>query len=324
MYKSLVSVGLVLSVTACTQSTMQNIPEKQAVRASHYCAVATDYQAPAGTLKATRIAIADFSEPGLYEGPVWMNGSLLFSRFGFGAGFPSNVLRYNGKELSVALADAGTNGLALDNANQLIAGTHKYKAITRFDLNGAPRQDLAQKYQGNVFNSPNDLTINARGDIYFTDPDFQRAAAPGGQDATRVYRIDTKGQVSVVDDTIANPNGIALSPDEQTLYVAGGGEHGFIRAYPLQQGKAGAGKTLLANVTVPDGMAIDCLGNIYVTEHTKQQVRVVNPQGDEIATIKVDANITNGAFGGDDGKTLYLTGAGALWSIKLDVAGLPY
>ncbi|WP_084005086.1 SMP-30/gluconolactonase/LRE family protein [Gilvimarinus polysaccharolyticus] len=324
MQKLLCSVGLILSATACTQSPTQNITEAQAVRASHYCAVAADYQAPAGTLKAARIAAADFSEPGLYEGPVWTNGKLLFSRFGFEAGFPSNILSYDGQRVSMALADAGSNGLALDNANQLLAGTHKYKAVARFDLNGAARKDLAREYRDNRFNSPNDLTMSSRGDVYFTDPDFQRAAAPGGQDATRVYRIDGTGQVSVVDDSIANPNGISLSPDEQTLYVAGGGEQGFIRAYPLNQGEAGAGRTFLADVTVPDGMAVDCLGNIYVTEHTKQQVRVISPEGDEIAVIKVDANVTNGAFGGEDGKTLYLTGAGALWSINLDVAGLPY
>ncbi|WP_339615040.1 SMP-30/gluconolactonase/LRE family protein [uncultured Gilvimarinus sp.] len=323
MQKSLVSLGFALSVTACAQSTTHDVSDVQPVRSDTYCA-AGEYQAPRGALEATRIEAADFSAPGLYEGPVWVGDKLLFSRFGFGAGFPSNVLSYDGQEVAVVLADAGTNGLAIDNANQLIAGTHKYKAVARFNLKDGQRQELASQYQGQAFNSPNDLTMSARGDIYFTDPDFQRAAAPGGQDATRVYRVDAQGQVSVVDDTIANPNGISLSPDEQTLYVAGGGENGFVRSYPLDNGEAGAGQTLLADVTVPDGMAIDCLGNIYVTEHTKQRVRVITPEGDEIAIIHVDANITNGAFGGENGKTLYLTGAGALWSIELDVAGLPY
>src|SRR5690606_40177339 len=80
----------------------------------------------------------------------------------------------------------------------------------------------------------------------------------------------------------------------------------------------------LEGITVPDGMAIDCLGNIYVTEHAAQRVRVFTPEGDQIATIKVDANITNAAFGGPERKTLYLTGAGAVWSIDLQVAGFPY
>ena len=75
---------------------------------------------------------------------------------------------------------------------------------------------------------------------------------------------------------------------------------------------------------VPDGLAVDCLGNIYLTEHNRRRVRVLSPQGEALATIGVDANITNAAFGGAQRKTLYLTGAGAVWSIELDVAGLPY
>ena len=71
-------------------------------------------------------------------------------------------------------------------------------------------------------------------------------------------------------------------------------------------------------------MAIDCLGNIYVTEHTRRRVRVVSPEGTPLATISVDANLTNAAFGGPQRRTLFLTGAGAVWSIDLDVAGLPY
>jgi len=322
MQKLLISLAVTLPLMACSQINAHDT-QAQPVRASHYCS-AESYSAPLGVFEAERITAANFNEPGLYEGPVWMGDKLLFSRFSFDAGFPSNILSYDGETVSLVLEDVGSNGLALDNQQQLLAGTHKYKAISRFYLDGTPRQDLAGEYRNNKFNSPNDLTMSARGDIYFTDPDFQRSAAPGGQDATRVYRIDPAGQVSVVDDTIANPNGISLSPDERTLYVTGGGEDGYVRAYPLDNGKPGKARTLLADVTVPDGMAIDCLGNIYLTEHTKQRVRVITPEGKEIANIKVDANVTNAAFGGKDGKTLYLTGAGALWSIELMVAGLPY
>ena len=75
---------------------------------------------------------------------------------------------------------------------------------------------------------------------------------------------------------------------------------------------------------IPDGMAVDCHGNIYVTEHPARRVRVFSPQGKELATIRTDANVTNAAFGGADGKTLFLTGAGAVWQIRLDVTGSPY
>src|SRR5690606_33915263 len=186
------------------------------------------------------------------------------------------------------------------------------------------RSTVADMYDGNVFNSPNDLTEARDGSLYFTDPDFQRSAAPGGQEKTNVFRVGPAGVVSVVDDTIANPNGISLSPAEDILYVAGGGEQGFIRAYPIINGVPGEGKNIIDGITVPDGMAIDCLGNIYATEHSLQRLRVFSPAGEQLATIKVDANITNAAFGGPERKTLYLTGAGTVWSIDLDVMGMPY
>jgi gluconolactonase len=85
-----------------------------------------------------------------------------------------------------------------------------------------------------------------------------------------------------------------------------------------------AAKILVSGLSTTDGMAIDCLGNMYVAEHYGQHLRVFTPAGKEIATIKVDANITNAAFGGAQGKTLYITGAGAVWKIDLTVTGLPY
>jgi gluconolactonase len=143
-----------------------------------------------------------------------------------------------------------------------------------------------------------------------------------GQPLTRVYRFAEDG-VTVVDDTMANPNGVSLSPAQDVLYVAGGGENGTLRVYPIIEGRPGPGRDI-ASLIIPDGMAIDCLGNIYATEHTMQRVRVFSPNGEELATIRVDANVTNAAFGGPERKTLYLTGAGAIWKLELDVAGLPY
>lgn len=281
--------------------------------------------APSGDLVATRITAADGDgSKGLYEGPVWSGEALYFSDFTFADGFPSRIRRLTADgRLETVIDPSGSNGLALGEDGALIAATHDRKEISRFDRVDGSRMRIAGEFQGQPFNSPNDLAVARDGTIWFTDPDFQRAAAPGGQDKTRVYRIGTDGNVSVVDDSIANPNGIALSPDEGTLYVAGGGEQGVLRAYALVDGQAQTGRDLVAT-NVPDGLAVDCLGNIYLTEHTRRRVRVISPQGQELATIAVDANLTNAAFGGPDRRTLYLTGAGSLWSLELDVAGLPY
>ena len=291
-----------------------------------YC-VPGEGTAPGGELVATRIPAADGDgSKGLYEGPVWNGEALYFSDFTFADGFPSRIRRLTAAGVVETVVDpSGSNGLALGGDGALVAATHDRKEISRFDLVDGSRMRIVGEYAGQPFNSPNDLVIGADGTIWFTDPDYQRAAAPGGQDRTRVYRVGSDGEVTVVDDSLYNPNGIALSPDGNTLYVAGGQENGVLRAYPLVDGKpAGGHHDLVTDTTIPDGLAVDCLGNIYLTEHTRRQVRVVSPQGQPLATIAVDANLTNAAFGGPQRRTLYLTGAGSIWSIDLDVAGLPY
>ncbi|HWV14244.1 MAG TPA: SMP-30/gluconolactonase/LRE family protein [Cellvibrio sp.] len=283
--------------------------------------------APAGDLLAVRIpgANATHGEPGLYEGPVWINGALYFSDFTFGQGFPSRIQRLDGEGvMTTAIENSGSNGLAVDAQGNIVAGTHSFKSVSRFNLATGERSPLAETYDGNVFNSPNDVAVAGDGTLYFTDPAFQRSAAPGGQRKTSVYRLATDGSVTVVDSSIDNPNGIALSRADNVLYVNGGGEQGVLRAYPIINGIPQKGSDLVSDLSIPDGMTVDCHGNIYVTEHAARHVRVFTPAGKQIATIKVDANITNVAFGGAEGKTLYLTGAGSVWKLDLDVTGSPY
>lgn len=280
---------------------------------------------PSGELKAERIAAIkpSRSEPGLYEGPVWIRDALYFSDFSFSEGFPSRVRKFSPDgTVSTAIEDAGSNGLAVDANGALVAATHKYKAMSRYDIASGKRADVATRFQGQVFNSPNDIAIAADGTIYFTDPDYQKAAAPGGQPVTGIYRIATDGTVSLVDGTRKNPNGIALSLNGDTLYV--NASDGAVRAYPIKDGVPQQGHDLIKGIENGDGMTLDCHGNLYVTEHAPKRVRVFTPQGRELATIRTDANVTNVAFGGADGKTLYITGAAAVWQVRLDVTGLPY
>ncbi|SDQ27821.1 gluconolactonase [Pseudoxanthomonas sp. CF385] len=282
--------------------------------------------APGGELKAVRVAAAT---PGdtldrLYEGPVWRDGALYLSDFVHNGTFPSRIRRFTPPDRwETVVDDSGSNGLALDVEGRLIAATHDRKQVARVNLDDGTRTPLVSTFDGAPFNSPNDLVMAADGSLYFTDPDYQRKAAPGGQPLTRVYR-HREGVTTVVDDTLRNPNGIALSPDGGTLYLAGGtGDGDVLRAYPMVDGAPGAGRDL-ARISGGDGLAVDCLGNVYVTEHGEHRVRVLSPAGQVLATIRVDANITNAAFGGADRRTLFLTGAASLWSIDLDVAGLPY
>ena len=290
-------------------------------------AAACNGTAPAGDLTPVRIEAANTTrtEPGLFEGPVWINDALYFSDFVFTNGFSSRIqkLDANGTVTS-AIDDSGSNGLAVDNKGLLVAGTHKYKGLSLFNPATGERTTIVDQFNGNPFNSPNDIAIAKDGTIYFTDPAFQRDAAPGGQEKTGVYRVATDGNVTLVDDTISNPNGIALSPAEDVLYVNGGGEQGLLRAYPIVDGIPQAGKDLITGLSIPDGMAIDCQGNIYLTEHIARKLRVYTPAGEQIAQAETDANLTNAAFGGVEGKTLYLTGAGSVWKIELAITGSAY
>ena len=284
---------------------------------------------PSGELRAERVAAAKPTHAGasLYEGPVWIGDSLYFSDFRHEGSFPSRIRRLAPDgTVSTFIEDSGSNGLAADAQGNLIAATHKWKALSRYAVAGGSgsgaRSTIAGSYRGQVFNSPNDIAVAASGTLYFTDPDYQKAAAPGGQPVTGIYRVGVDGMVTLVDGSRRNPNGIALSPAGDVLYANAG--DGAILAYPIVNGVPGQGRPLVSGIDGGDGMAVDCHGNLYQTEHGAKRVRVFSPQGRELATIRVDANVTNAAFGGKDGRTLYITGAGALWQLRLDVTGSPY
>jgi gluconolactonase len=292
-----------------------------------HAAAAACGQAPLGELRAGRIAAAAPTQGGrsLYEGPVWIGDSLYFSEFRLDGAFPARIRRLAPDgSVSTFIEDSGSNGLAVDARGDLVAATHKFKGLSRYAIASGKgeRSTIAGSYQGQVFDSPNDIAIARDGTIYFTDPDYQKAAAPGGQPVTGIYRVTGDGKVTLVDGSRRNPNGIALSPAGDVLYANAGDN--AILAYPIVNGIPDRGRPLVTGIEGGDGMAVDCHGNLYQAEHGARRVRVFSPQGRELATIRVDANVTNVAFGGKDGKTLYITGAGALWQLRLEVSGSPY
>ncbi|WP_395407048.1 SMP-30/gluconolactonase/LRE family protein [Pseudoduganella sp. UC29_106] len=116
-------------------------------------------------------------EAGLYEGPVWVKDALYFSDFAFSQGFPSRIRKLAADgSVSTVTEDGGSNGLAVDANGDLVVASHKDKALLRQSLKDGKRTPIAQHYNGQVFNSPNDIAITADGTIYFTDPDYQKAA----------------------------------------------------------------------------------------------------------------------------------------------------
>ncbi|MEO8179381.1 MAG: SMP-30/gluconolactonase/LRE family protein [Deltaproteobacteria bacterium] len=270
-----------------------------------------------------------------WEGVVWTGASLLFSEIANGNG--SQINRYTpggGVERGV-FANTGSNGLALDAAGDLLLAAHDVGGISHLDLPGGALTRGTQTRNGMRFNSPNDLSLRGDGNIYFTDPDFQ---SPSGriQGGTRVYRIapPQAGQgpaISVVDDSIDQPNGITLSPDGNTLYVSGGS---VLRSYSLDASGAPTPiRTFQQTLQVPDGMAMDCAGNVYAVENQARRVRVFSAEGELLGTIGPQGfdnqSLTNVAFGGPNRTTLFISGftqgdQGGLYSVELQVPGLPY
>jgi len=291
------------------------------------------------------------------EGPVWMpdpsseaGGRILFSDV------PQNTIYQweEGRGLSIFLKpsgftgpgeysrEPGSNGLALDARGQLLICEHGDRRVSRLTLTPDPEGDgvrwggkvtVADHFDGRRFNSPNDIAVHSSGAIYFTDPPY---GLPGGPDSPAreldtfgVYRVAPDGGVSLIIGDLARPNGIGLSPDESTLYVAQSHRPATITAYPvLEDGTAGPGKVLI-DLTgqmgqpgmggAPDGLAIDSAGNLWATG--PGGVWVITPDGTPLGRIETGQNTANCAFGGPDGTTLYITADMYLCRIQTKIKG---
>lgn len=286
---------------------------------------------PGTALSATRVQ-GGFQ---FLEGPVWIaeTGHLLVSDMGAATGpqrvQPSAIHRLAPPApAETFVAASGSNGLALSaDGEQIIAATHDDRTVSAFRLSDGSRTTVAANYQGRAFNSPNDVAVRADGVVYFTDPDFQRgwrADEMGGR--TGVFRV-SDGQVTLVDDTLRQPNGIALSPDGGTLYVGAFSENRIYR-YAVQADGSTGDRTEFATIAGPDGVTVDCAGNVYWVSHTEGRVHVFSPEGAELGSIAAGQTATNAAFGGPDRRTLFITagrtGDYGVSTIELGVPGYPY
>jgi gluconolactonase len=269
---------------------------------------------------------------GFLEGPVWIaeQGVLLFSDMDFGGddaqGPPARIRRLRPPASFDVFAEASNgNGLALSTGGALLAATHDNQGLSLFALVNAARTPLTVRADGKRFNSPNDLTVRSDGTVYFTDPDWQIGPRSNETMITGVYRVppplSTSGTnaATLVDGTLYRPNGIALSPDERTLYVGSSGSE--IWKYQVAADGSTSGRTKFAEPGSSDGLAVDCAGNLYVTSGT---VEVFAPGGERLGEITLAGEPSNAAFGGADRKTLYITAGPRLYSIGLNVPGFPY
>lgn len=275
------------------------------------------------------------------EGPVWIKsgGYLLFSdvprnkihKWSATDGHsvfmdPSGFDGENGEK------EPGSNGLMTDAQGRLVVCDHGNRRVYRVEADGT-KTTLADRFDGKRFNSPNDLVINSKGDIYFTDPPY------GLKDNTKreidfcgVYRLSTDGTVTLLTKELERPNGIALSPDEKTLYVAQSHRPAPIyQAYAIKpDGTTDAqGKLLFNSVKyaeqgdpgMPDGMCVDVKGNLWATG--PGGVLIISSEGKLLGRIMMGKPTANCAFG-EDGSTLFITSSDRICRVRTKTTGLGF
>ena len=221
----------------------------------------------------------------------------------------------DGKLFTFRENSGGANGLYFDKDGNLLACEGGGRRLVSIDTKGEVTV-LADKYQGKKFNSLNDLWIDPKGGIYFTDPRYGNREGME-QDGEHVYYLspDRKKLIRVIDDMV-RPNGVIGTPDGSTLYVTDhGGRKTF--AYKINRDGTLSGKMLIAPEG-SDGMTIDNEGNIYLTT---SGVAVYDKQGNKIETIDVPERPANVSFGGSDNQTLFITAQTSLYSVRMRVKG---
>jgi gluconolactonase len=254
--------------------------------------------------------VSVFSDERFFEGPAWdpQTKKLYFTAFGETNGKKNEqILRLDAPGKAAVWQDqtAGVNGMYLANDGRLIGAQAFGHRVVSYGIGENGPADTVVLLHDTTLHQPNDIAQSPTGDLYFTDPDFEKRQTSG------VYLLSTKGELRKVISDMQVPNGIKVSNDGRALYVSDDGPKNW-RAYPiLADGSVGPGKVFFdppvaqEKRTDPDGMSIDEQGNLYLSG--SGGVWVVDRFGEESGFISIPEFCSNMTFGGDDGKTLYLT-----------------
>ena len=286
-------------------------------------------------------------ETGAGEGPAW------HPELGLLTSGEGNINRRDrdGKR-SIYREQAGSNGLMFDREGRLIICEPVLRRVTRLDKNGVLTV-LADRFEGKRFNQPNDVTLDSRGRIYFSDPRYGDRSGmelldKQGRTVEGVYRIDLDGRVTrIIEHEADRPNGLVVTHDDKFLFVAdnnndtAGGARKLWRFDLKADGSVDhASRKLIhdwGTTRGPDGMKLDALGRLFVAgglnkpnppfetaDKPTAGVYVFSPEGQLLELIPIPRDeTTNCAFGDDDLKTLFVTSGGTLWSIRLTTTGRP-
>ncbi|MGE0606986.1 MAG: SMP-30/gluconolactonase/LRE family protein [Pirellulales bacterium] len=286
-------------------------------------ALATEACAAPPTMPATvadgaELTVVYTAEKVFFEGPTWdpQGKKLYFTAF---TADNSQILRLDGPNQAAVWMDKsqGVNGTYLSLDGRLLgAQAFGHRLVSYGFGEDGPGTPETLLYAPGL-NQPNDVCQVANGDIYFSDPDFNK------RERSAVFRYSPDGQVAKIISDMPLPNGVIASNDAQTLYVGDSHERNW-RAYPISdKGQVGPGRLFFdpgnEDRREPDGMSIDEQGNLYLTG--RGGVWVADPDGKALGLIPIVEFCANVTFGGDDGKTLYMTCQDKLYSLSMKVRG---
>lgn len=285
------------------------------------------------------------------EGPKWMNGKVYFSNMYFDEKFNASPqksstveLNPNGNYKNIAQGKMQTNGLYPYKNNHLLVCDMMGHRVVEMTTKGEVVRVVADKYDGKLIDGPNDIITDAKGGIYFTDPQFTMEAKKN-QPGRAVYYVSPEGKITRLTqpNEFAMPNGILLSPDGKTLYINNcyddeswypvkSEKKNFIWAYDvnadgtISNGRKFAKLFLVESVldrkgrsSSADGMAIDKLGNIYVA--TYYGVQIFDSKGEFVGMINLPSFPVSLCFGDSDMKTLYIVSYSKVYKIRTNMEG---
>lgn len=263
------------------------------------------------------------------EGPVWAPalGGLVFSDVRRNR---MRLIRTDGRVETFREPSNNTNGNTLDREGRLITCEHRTARVVRREADGAMTV-LAERFEGGRLNSPNDVVAARDGALWFTDPSYGIDQAAEGepraseQRGRYVYRLPPEGGLTAVARNFKQPNGLAFSPDERILYVceSGGPQEGAaseIRAFDVSGGALSGGR-VFATVPegVPDGVKVDTDGRVYAG--TGDGVRIWAADGRFLGRIPTEGPCANIAFGGPDGRRLFICAGKRVLAVETKARG---
>jgi gluconolactonase len=251
------------------------------------------------------------------EGPAWAakDNYLLYSDI------PANqIFKVDGKGKTVFREQAGgANGNAFDDKGRLYTCEERARRVVRTDKKGVV-EVLADSFEGKKLSGPNDIVVSKAEHVYFTDSAFGTRVETRELPFYGVYHIPPKGPMVALLRMQTRPNGIAISPDGKTLYVADS-DGRCVRSYELQKdGDIGPERMFVAKTEgVPDGIEVDSSGNVFVAA---AKIGVYSPGGQLLTSIELAEKPSNMVFGDPDLKTLYVTARSSVFRVHMETKGV--